>query len=105
TTNLVDIPWDQAFDLIATSNGVGYVQDGNVVRVAPLELLASEQAAKRKVEEERALSGELRPFTKSLSYATAKDLSALVKDTILSPRGSVQVDERTNTIIITDLVD
>ena len=42
-------------------------------------------------------------LTKPLSYAKAKDLSVLVKDTILSPRGTVQVDERTNTIIINDL--
>ena len=58
TTNLVDIPWDEAFDLIATSNGVGYVQRGSVIRVAPLAILAEEEAARRKVEDERALSGE-----------------------------------------------
>ena len=105
TTNLVDIPWDEAFDLIATSNGVGYVQRGSVIRVAPLAILAEEEAARRKVEDERALSGELRTVTKTLSYATAKDLAALVKDTILSQRGQVQVDERTNTVIVTDLAD
>jgi type IV pilus assembly protein PilQ len=105
TTSLVDIPWDEAFDLIASSNGLGYVQRGSVVRVAPLAVLADEEAARRKVEEERALAGELRTMTKVLSYATAKDLAVLVTDTVLSARGKVQVDERTNTIIVNDLAD
>jgi type IV pilus assembly protein PilQ len=75
------------------------------VRVAPLSVLAEEQAAQRKVEEERALSGELTTLTRTLSYATAKDIATLVEDTILSQRGQVQVDARTNTIIVTDLGD
>ena len=105
TTTLTDVPWDEAFDIIASGNGLGYVQRGSVVRVVPLAVLAEEEAARRKVEEERALSGELRTYTKSLSYATAKELAALVKDTVLSPRGQVQVDDRTNTLIVTDLSD
>jgi type IV pilus assembly protein PilQ len=103
TTTLTDLPWDEAFDLIASTNGLGYVQRGSVVRVAPLAVLAEEEASRRKVDDERALSGELRTVTKLLSYAKAKDVQILVKDTILSPRGMVQVDERTNMIIITDL--
>ena len=105
TTSLVDIPWDEAFDLIATSNGVGYVQSGSVVRVAPLAVLSAEEAEKRKLAEEKALSGELITETKALSYAAAKDLQVLLEDTILSQRGQVRVDERTNTMIITDLAD
>ena len=105
TTSLVDIPWDEAFDLIATSNGVGYVQSGSVVRVAPLAVLSAEEAEKRKLAEEKALSGELVTETKALSYAAAKDLQVLIEDTILSQRGQVRVDERTNTMIITDLAD
>jgi type IV pilus assembly protein PilQ len=105
TTTLTDVPWDEAFDIIASGNGLGYVQRGSVVRVVPLAVLAEEEAARRKVEEERALAGELRTYTKLLSYATAKVIATLVKDTILSPRGQVQVDDRTNTLIVTDLVD
>jgi type IV pilus assembly protein PilQ len=102
TTNLTDVPWDEAFDLIASGNGLGYVQKGSVVRVVPNGVLAEEEAARRKVEDERALAGELVTLTKPLSYAKAKDLSLLVKD-MLSPRGTVQIDERTNTIIVNDL--
>ena len=104
TTNLTDVPWDEAFDLIASGNGLGYVQKGSVVRVVPLGVLAEEEAARRKVEDERALAGELTTVTKALSYAKAKDLAVLVKD-ILSLRGTIQVDERTNTVIVTDLAD
>jgi type IV pilus assembly protein PilQ len=105
TTTLTDVPWDEAFDIIASGNGLGYVQRGSVVRVVPLAVLAEEEAARRKVEEERALAGELRTYTKTLSYATAKAVATLVKDTVLSPRGQVQVDDRTNTLIVTDLGD
>src|SRR4029077_17410575 len=53
----------------------------------------------------QALSGELKPFTKTLSYAKAEDLQALLTKSVLSARGTVQVDPRTNTLIITDLPD
>jgi len=105
TVNAKEIPWDEAFDLIASSNGLGYIQRGSVVRVAPLAVLAEEAAARRKVEEERALAGELRTLTKPLSYGNAEDLAATLKATVLSPRGDVQTDKRTNTVIVTDLAD
>src|SRR5690554_6081029 len=52
-----------------------------------------------------ARSGELEILTRSLSYARAGDLTELLTATVLSPRGDVQIDQRTNTIIITDLAD
>jgi type IV pilus assembly protein PilQ len=103
TTRITDVPWDEAFDAIASSYGVGYVPRGNVIKVAPLAVLAEEAAAQRKLAEERALAGELVTETLRLNYSQAKDVAVLIQDTILSPRGEVQVDERTNTIIITDL--
>ena len=105
TTRITSVPWDEAFDTIASSYGVGYVARGNIVKVAPLAVLAEEAAAQRKLAEERALAGELVTDTLTLNYGAAKDIAVLVRDTILSPRGQVQVDERTNTLIITDLPD
>ena len=106
TTSLVDIPWDEAFDLIATSNRLGYVQQGSVIRVAPLAVLEQEAEARRTLAEKRALEGELATFTRMLSYAEAKDIATLLKDSrVLSSRGEAQVDERTNTIIVNDLAD
>jgi type IV pilus assembly protein PilQ len=100
---LSDVPWDQALEIILRANKLGYSLDGTVVRIAPLTVLSDEEAQKRKLAEEQALSGELRVLTRTLSYARAADLAQLVTRTALSQRGTVQVDERTNTLIITDL--
>jgi type IV pilus assembly protein PilQ len=103
--NLRDVPWDQALDIILKANRLGYVVDGTVIRIAPLSVLADEEAQRRKLAEEQALSGELGILTRSLSYARAADLTALLTATILSSRGDVQIDPRTNTLIIRDLPD
>jgi type IV pilus secretin PilQ/predicted competence protein len=102
---LRDVPWDQALDIILTANKLGYIIDGSIVRIAPLNVLADEQSQRRKVNEEQALAGELRVLTQRLSYAKAEELQALLTKSALSQRGTVQVDPRTNTLIITDLAD
>ncbi|HZM58320.1 MAG TPA: type IV pilus secretin PilQ [Vicinamibacterales bacterium] len=102
---LRDVPWDQALDIILRANKLGYVVDGTIVRVAPLTVLAEEETQRRKLAEEQALAGELRVLTRSLSYAKADDLTKLLTATVLSQRGSIQTDPRTNTIIINDLAD
>jgi len=99
---LVDVPWDQAFDIILKTNGLGRVQEGNVVRVMPVskikleneELLASRKA-REKLED---LEIKLLP----VNYATASSLESQVKG-LLSDRGSVTVEARTNTLIIKDI--
>ena len=100
---LTAVPWDQALDLILRTNKLGYIVDGTVVRIASLAALADEESQRRKLTEEQALSGELRFLTKTLSYAKAEELAPLLTKSALSARGTVQVDPRTNTIIITDL--
>jgi type IV pilus assembly protein PilQ len=102
---LRDVPWDQALDIILAANKLGYLIDGTIVRIAPLTVLAEEQTQRRKVGEEQALAGELRVLTHRLSYAKADDLRELLTKSALSQRGTVQVDPRTNTLIITDLAD
>jgi type IV pilus assembly protein PilQ len=102
---LRDVPWDQALDIILAANKLGYIIDGTIVRIAPLNVLADEQSQRRKVNEEQALAGELRVLTQRLSYAKAEELQALLTKSALSQRGTVQVDSRTNTLIITDLAD
>ena len=102
---LRDVPWDQALDIILAANKLGYIIDGTIVRIAPLSVLADEQSQRRKVAEEQALSGQLEVLTKTLSYAKADELQALLTKSALSQRGTVQVDPRTNTLIITDLRD
>jgi len=102
---LTDVPWDQALEIILRANKLGYSLDGTVVRIAPLSVLADEEAQRRKLSEEQALAGELRVLTRALSYARAADLRQMISQAVLSQRGSVQTDDRTNTIIITDLAD
>jgi type IV pilus assembly protein PilQ len=100
---LRDVPWDQALDIILRANKLGYLVDGTIVRIAPLNVLADEEAQRRKLGEEQALAGQLGVLTKTLSYAKADELQALLTKSALSQRGTVQVDARTNTLIITDL--
>ena len=103
TVSLHEVPWDQALDIILRDHKLGYSVDGTIVRIAPLTVLADEEAQRRKLSEERALAGELEVLTRPLSYAKATDLTPLLTRTALSPRGDIQVDARTNTIIIRDL--
>jgi len=100
---LRDVPWDQALDIILRANKLGYIIDGTIVRIAPLSVLADEQSQQRKLTEEQALAGELRVLTKTLSYAKGEELVPLLTKSALSQRGTVQIDPRTNTLIITDL--
>jgi type IV pilus secretin PilQ/predicted competence protein len=102
---LRDVPWDQALDMILRANKLGYIVDGTIVRIAPLTVLADEESQRRKLTDEQALAGQLQVLTKTLSYAKAEELQALLTKSALSQRGIVQVDPRTNTLIITDLPD
>jgi type IV pilus assembly protein PilQ len=100
-----DIPWDQALETILRANKLGYVAEGTIIRIAPVTVLAEEEAERRKLAEARALAGDLRVQTFTLSYARAQDMQPLLTKSALSSRGQIQVDNRTNTLIITDLED
>ena len=100
---LTEVPWDQALDVILRANQLGYVLDGTVVRIAPLRVLADEETQRRELAEEQALAGELVVVTRTLSYARADAMAELITRSVLSARGQVQTDERTNTLIISDL--
>jgi type IV pilus assembly protein PilQ len=103
--SLREVPWDQALDIILKANKLGYSVDGTVVRIVPLSVLAQENEEQRKLIDARALAGELRIMTRPLSYARASDLVPIITKSSLSSRGDVQVDPRTNTLIIRDLAD
>jgi type IV pilus assembly protein PilQ len=103
TLTLREVPWDQALDLILKTNGLGYTLEDNVIRIARLSDLQREEQDKRKLAEEKALAGDLQVVRKRLSYAKATNLEPTIKKVALSPRGSITLDERTNTMIITDL--
>jgi type IV pilus assembly protein PilQ len=100
---LRDVPWDQALDIILRANRLGYSVDGTIVRIAPLNVLADEEAQRQKLAEAQALAGQLQTLTRTLSYARAEQVQPLITTTVLSRRGSITTDPRTNTLIITDL--
>lgn len=102
---LRDVPWDQALEIILRANKLGYALDGTIVRIAPLAVLSEEEAQQRKLADEQALSGRLQVLTRTLSYAKAEDVAPLLTKTVLSSRGQVQTDARTNTLIINDLAE
>ncbi len=101
--SLHEVPWDQALDIILRDHKLGYSVEGTIVRIAPLTVLSDEEGQRRKLAEERALSGDLEVLTRPLSYAKASELTPLLTRTALSLRGDIQIDARTNTIIIRDL--
>lgn len=103
--SLKDVPWDQALDIILRSNKLGYSIEGNIVRIVPLNVLAQENEERRKLSEAQSLAGELRTLTVPVSYAKAADLVGVITRSTMSARGDVQVDARTNTLIIRDLAD
>ena len=107
TVELRQVPWDQALDLILKINGLDYVLENNVLRVAPTSKLASERAERARFELEREKATPLRTVLQPVSYAKASEIASLLASDsyLLSPRGSVTVDARTNTLILRDTVD
>ena len=105
TLRLKNVPWDQAMDIILKTKGLDQRKAGNVILIAPTDEIAAreklELEARKQVEELERLRTE---FIK-VNYAKASDMADLLKLTdnaILSPRGSVSVDERTNTLLVKD---
>ena len=102
TYKFTDVPWDQVLDIILKNAGLGKEIDNGVLRVAKISTLQREAEDRGKLAEAKALSGDLQTITRPLSYAKVDEASTLVTK-LLSKRGSVIVDTRTNTLIITDL--
>ena len=102
---LRDVPWDQALDIILRANGLDFRVDGTIVRIAPREVFTLEDKGRSDAALAQAFAGELTIMTKTLSYSKAEEMVALLTKSALSPRGTVQVDPRTNTLIISDLAD
>ena len=105
TLRLKNVPWDQAMDIILKTKGLAQRRAGNVILVAPTDEIAAreklELEARKQVEELEQLRTE---FIK-VNYAKSADIAELLKlkdNAILSPRGSVSVDTRTNTLLVKD---
>lgn len=102
TVDFVDVPWDQALEIILRQNSLAYVLEGNVMRVGPAARLADEAEANRRLTEQERLNVPLSTVGFKLSYARAQDVANLLKE-IASPRARLIVDVRTNQLIISEI--
>lgn len=102
TIRLVDTPWDQALDVVLLTKGLGFVRVGNILRVAPSDVLAAEEELRLQERRNREKLEDLMVKLLPVNYAAVKDMSGLVKR-LLSSRGTVNIDERTNTLILKDI--
>ncbi|MCK5642869.1 MAG: type IV pilus secretin PilQ, partial [Gammaproteobacteria bacterium] len=101
TLRLKNVPWDQALDIILRSKGLAMVKDGNVISVAPAEEIAARAKLDQAIEAEAPLISD----SIQVNYAKASDFTKLLKtkdNSLLSERGSVSVDTRTNRLLIRD---
>ena len=108
TLNLNNVPWDQALDMILKIRGLDKRIEGNILLIAPRDELNAQETAELQAQQQVQ---QLIPLTNknvSINYAKASDLATLLRSAnggLLSPRGSVAVDERTNTLLIRDTND
>jgi type IV pilus assembly protein PilQ len=102
TLRLTDVPWDQALDVILKTHGLDKVLEGNVMRIAPIDKLRTERES---LKQAQVAEAELEPLSVKylrVSYGKASELKALV-ETVLSERGTVAYDERSNQLIVKDI--
>lgn len=124
TMRLVDVPWDQALDIILSSQGLGKEVEGNVMRIAPLDVLRREHKEELEGQKDVAMIEPLITEPIALNFARVEEIKQMLDQSkqkasnagnaggnnaeitggaaILSPRGSYLVDQRTNTLIVTD---
>ncbi len=109
TLRLQNVPWDQALDIVMRTKGLDMRKEGNVMLIAPAAEIAAREkeilAARKEVQELAPLRSEYL----QINYAKAADLARLLKtgnnNSLLSARGSVAIDERTNTLLLQDTAE
>ncbi|HKD53047.1 MAG TPA: type IV pilus secretin PilQ family protein, partial [Steroidobacteraceae bacterium] len=108
TLRLQNVPWDQALDIVLRTKGLDKRKQDNVIIVAPQAELAAREKAELAARKDVQELAPLRSEYLQVNYAKAKDMEGLIKtqsNSLLSPRGSVTVDERTNTLLLQDTSD
>ncbi|HTY42737.1 MAG TPA: type IV pilus secretin PilQ [Thermoanaerobaculia bacterium] len=99
TVQLEDVPWDQALDLILKQNSLGYVLENNIMRIATTSKLQAEEGDRARLAEARQAAEPTRTVIKKLSYSKASEIVPVLQS-VMSKRGAIVVDQRTNTLII-----
>jgi len=104
TVRLVDIPWDQAMDILLQTNGLGKEQVGNVVRISTVQRLRSERDAIKAAQDSEKALEPLQTDYLNVNYAKASEIVEKVKSAgVLTSRGRAIADDRSNTILIRDI--
>ncbi|HCA26823.1 MAG TPA: type IV pilus secretin PilQ [Betaproteobacteria bacterium] len=105
TLRLKDVPWDQALDIILQSKGLAMKRSGNVIWIAPRDQLATQEKLALESQQQISALEPLQTESFQMKYQKAADVQALLSDgkqQILSKRGSVVRDDRTNTLFVQD---
>ena len=102
TSQLNQVPWDQALALFLKINGLDMVQEGNIVRIGKVSDLEAEANNLRKLREAKQMEGDLTVFTRTLSFAKVGEVIPILKKQ-LSKRGEIIEDNRSNTLIISEV--
>ena len=105
TISLSGVPWDQALDMILKIKGLDKRLEGNILLVAPTEELTARETQQLQAKQQVAELAPLISTNIQINYAKAHEMAAILKNTdnsILTPRGTVAVDERTNTLLLRD---
>jgi type IV pilus assembly protein PilQ len=109
TLRLQNVPWDQALDIVLRTKGLDMRRKDNVILVAPQAELAAQEKAELAAQKDVQELAPLRTEFLTVNYAKASDIARLVKSagggSLLSERGNVAVDERTNTLLVQDTAD
>ena len=116
TLRLQNVPWDQALDIVLRTKGLDKRQQDNVIIVAPAEELAAREKAELAAHKDVQELAPLRSEYLQVNYAKAADIAKMIRPTagggagggsnsLLSPRGSVSVDDRTNTLLLQDTAE
>jgi type IV pilus assembly protein PilQ len=112
TLRLKNVPWKQVLDIVLRTHQLGMEREGNVVRIAPMEVFLQEEAARQEKARREAESRKTEEAVKptvirilKVNFADINDVADKIESTILSDRGTIETDPRTNSIIINDLPD
>ena len=108
TLRLDNIPWDQALDFILKSKGLGKRESGNIILIAPNEEIAAREQLELEALRQAETLAPLQSEFVQINYAKAADIEKMLKtddNSVLSERGVITVDERTNTLLIKDTAD
>ncbi|NNK37384.1 MAG: type IV pilus secretin PilQ family protein, partial [Xanthomonadales bacterium] len=111
TLRLTNVPWDQALDIVMDARNLDMRRNGNVIWIGPTAEIAAREQQLLQAQMDRRILEPLQTILIPISYAKAADLKTLIEEStnqvdteygLLSERGSVTIDERTNTLLVTD---